>query len=1462
MTSLQQQLKRIGTADATRGSEWAAKHRASFLFDSKQAADYDIDTIFSIGSNGITELKQLDPKFASFEKTLFAESMKNVDRVLQSKEDNVKLDESVTLFLRQLSPYFLVKPAGKALEWLIRRFRIHEFNVDAVVRCILPYHETSLFVTMVSILQIEDSSRWVFLRPIRKSKQPLERNLLIQYMLKDRSLIEFVCETVLEAVSRQMSFKTLVSFYAAVILQYIASLPYITDEALVIIFPYILEGLKAKGYPEYQIASYMIISQISERTTLKYEVLDTLFTTMSSHHANAYQMLLCIVHVCQTQETIEAFPERAFKNLSRIQDIENVVLSILHKYSAQRFISPFLVALAKNSAKHPNCAHVLNVILKGERLPTSIVDGVCSAVLELYLEQRKQDGNAEVSEDTVSILQVLHQNYSKDLDAALQRQLKESKEDQHSQTNSQLYSFISKVFHGTRHQPLKESNTTLFLSVNHPEPSIRLLAIKKLEEILKEKNSELANVDNGDTFVKDTLLARLQDDDERIVKVVLGMDGLKEFVLPQSLLSALVSVITASSSTRASRRHCLIYMLTKFLSNNKDLKEQVLAVVLGHLLIVKDAHKASIALLSNIASSELKKEHLLKNVGSAVKDLVKDETHAANGSLMAAADVSLIHTLAANLVSDHSLARGMEFYLQGLKSSNKSFRLLAIFVITKAVHQLHGEQQIKVVSMYLPVLLEALKSHSASIKALKAEAKHGMPSNDFISQITSKSWTASMELSAIHFSLLSVVSDLHKPKTAFQWLSDEEPSDYATVLVSLYRAFVGTVNMTPFEPIVEIVFASHLATDSIEFLCNQWTDASAAPMVRVRSLQIASANLHAYAGQSISVAPDFQVVVPALMIALANPIKAMRESAVACLSAIAMIYPKVKTSGKKGKTMATDIYKFDSFFGKATEQLEFLMPDQISAFVGQLLSSREEFITDYSYLSKFLAENLNIVAGDAKAVAGTKDSLLSYLLSHVLAIQRTSTRVELLQQLDEIHTPTKLKMLLPLIDSLVQTTFVGQPVDDIHTDLARYLIRCFSPETSSLLEGKSGKYKNAFLQLLKIDSAALANTDTEESSSSFRRLALGQINSKLFGGLSPGLQSDIFVVLMDLATNAPQETVRVVKQVLRDLPLNSILVISELATIQMNLVQDAVTNDEGHAKRQRKVTNDTSALNARAESLYRLITVLELLEYKEISETDKLVVPLFELLSTIMNADLQDAPVSMEYINQLLLSSLTTFVRQGDAGVNAGKLDENMLRVDLVVNCIRATGNPQTHNQALLLMAAIASLYPEKVLHNIMPVFTFMGANVLRQDDNYSFHVIQQTLEKIIPPLVNAHRRQGDETKSLVMQVRPIIKVFVDALFHIPKHRRLRLFSVLIATLGEDEFLHAVICLIIEKYTERVIKGNQTEADSLNEFALALSSQFSAIVQMKAAIALLDVIQTMPMEKDADVDMEDLLVDM
>ena len=44
-----------------------------------------------------------------------------MERSIQTKEVNDKLDEVIEEFLCLLSPYFLLKPAHKTLEWLIYR---------------------------------------------------------------------------------------------------------------------------------------------------------------------------------------------------------------------------------------------------------------------------------------------------------------------------------------------------------------------------------------------------------------------------------------------------------------------------------------------------------------------------------------------------------------------------------------------------------------------------------------------------------------------------------------------------------------------------------------------------------------------------------------------------------------------------------------------------------------------------------------------------------------------------------------------------------------------------------------------------------------------------------------------------------------------------------------------------------------------------------------------------------------------------------------------------------------------------------------------------------------------------------------------------------------------------------------------------------------------------------------------
>lgn len=72
------------------------------------------------------------------------------------------------------------------------------------------------------------------------------------------------------------------------------------------------------------------------------------------------------------------------------------------------------------------------------------------------------------------------------------------------------------------------------------------------------------------------------------------------------------------------------------------------------------------------------------------------------------------------------------------------------------------------------------------------------------------------------------------------------------------------------------------------------------------------------------------------------------------------------------------------------------------------------------------------------------------------------------------------------------------------------------------------------------------------------------------------------------------------------------------------------------------------------------------------------------------------------------------------------KLDSKTIRTDLIVDCVRTAESPQVQNTALLLVAGLAVVAPELVLHSVMPIFTFMGSSVLRKDDEYSAHVIDQ----------------------------------------------------------------------------------------------------------------------------------------
>lgn len=137
-------------------------------------------------------------------------------------------------------------------------------------------------------------------------------------------------------------------------------------------------------------------------------------------------------------------------------------------------------------------------------------------------------------------------------------------------------------------------------------------------------------------------------------------------------------------------------------------------------------------------------------------------------------------------------------------------------------------------------------------------------------------------------------------------------------------------------------------------------------------------------------------------------------------------------------------------------------------------------------------------------------------------------------------------------------------------------------------------------------------------------------------------------------------------------------------------------------------------------------------------------------------------------------------------------------------------------------MMSLIFVFQEKVLHNIMPIFTFMGANILRLDDAYSFRVIHQTVQMVVPALIQVSPHPGRRITrlsvcghvTLRLQARPladggssahvdivvtkIVHVFADALPHVPEHRRLPVLTQLVTTLGPSRFLWVLMLLLFK----------------------------------------------------------------
>lgn len=281
----------------------------------------------------------------------------------------------------------------------------------------------------------------------------------------------------------------------------------------------------------------------------------------------------------------------------------------------------------------------------------------------------------------------------------------------------------------------------------------------------------------------------------------------------------------------------------------------------------------------------------------------------------------------------------------------------------------------------------------------------------------------------------------------------------------------------------------------------------------------------------------------------------------------------------------------------------------------------------------------------------------------------------------------------------------------------------------------------------------------------------------------------------------------------------------------------------------RQAMKDDEVSSIASSHLKKITMLLEVLdffsnkiEFEPSFELLKLIFVILDDLETLG----KDGKLPILYTQETIASCLKNIIEKLK-DMNVTIKDTSFIRADVIVSAIRASDSPQVQNKLLLVISALASLSPELILHSVMPIFTFMGAHTVRQDDEFSGHVVEQTIICVVPALANAAQY------GKVDEIEFLLASFVSAFLHVPRHRRVRLFTTLARTLGGDLSIHLILFLCGQQYVNAYIKHRMGDCSALVDFATVFLQTFTAEEELNATRKFLDLWKLIP-EKPLDKD--------
>ncbi|EFW19119.1 snoRNA-binding rRNA-processing protein utp10 [Coccidioides posadasii str. Silveira] len=566
---------------------------------------------------------------------------------------------------------------------------------------------------------------------------------------------------------------------------------------------------------------------------------------------------------------------------------------------------------------------------------------------------------------------------------------------------------------------------------------------------------------------------------------------------------------------------------------------------------------------------------------------------------------------------------------------------------------------------------------------------------------------------------------------------------------------------------------------------------------RTVAISIVSSCITAMADKSA----DMQGILPYIISALADPSERVRREAAALLSLIDRLASKCKDNDDSN----AQIWGRGCLYGQneRSESVQFLPIKDIYKIIHHaLMPALEEYVLDPDQVGRTLTQVIrgpraqddsDRTRSESTGVEFKKPlrrDLFLFLCSHASKTALYTVKLRLLKFLNKVGK----------IGSLNRTEALRQVFDQWRLLSLEHLQRIEDGERISINE-----LEDQVLSIIypkDMDAVDLLFSSLTSNSRSNRESFLTAGFNRLkevWPSLEETHELSLANRLLQISLSLENgKLAGAAKGLLRSVDLSGPVILEFLNKISAS-VPDLGSRGPPSKKRRTSQNNmvPMSSIDKETDSVLQKMTfILELIDSSHSENHPELISGLFQTLTIIHHLKLQTRS-EMSYLLSLNLGILLSIVNKWK-GMPTRKINTSSIRADLIIDCVRTSESPQVQNTALLLVAGLATVAPELVLHSVMPIFTFMGSSVLRKDDEYSALVIDQTIDQVVPPLVQSLRNQK---RDVVSGTSELLLSFTTAFEHIPSYRRLRLFEALITKLGPEDFLFAVFAMFANRYS-------------------------------------------------------------